>query len=202
MKSLLIVDDHLMIGSALRYLLSQLDPDVATTAVGSMAEAMELLNAGNRYDLVLLDYEMPGTDGITGLKMIRDAFPDQTVGMLSGRTDPGLVKSAITAGAVGWLPKSVSEEPMLHALRMMAAGGQFVPTDVLDQLKEIEDGWGRLTPAELKVAELLAEGASDKEIAKQLDAAPKTVENHVRSLLRKADVDNRTKFALAFRDRI
>lgn len=50
MKSLLIVDDHLMIGSALRYLLSQLDPDVATTAVGSMAEAMELLNAGNRYD--------------------------------------------------------------------------------------------------------------------------------------------------------
>jgi DNA-binding NarL/FixJ family response regulator len=81
---------------------------------------------------------------------------------------------------------------------MMAAGGPYIPADVLEQMKLHEDRWGDLTDAESSVAVLVAEGLSDKEIAARLEMAPRTVENHVRSLLRKAEVDNRTRFAVAF----
>lgn len=199
MKSLLIADDHLMFGNALAYMLSQMDPDVQVVAVGSVAETIDCLADGQVFDLILLDYEMPQIDGLTGLKMIHQSYPDQIIGMLSGRTDPQLVKSAIDGGAIGWLPKSMSEEPLLHALRMMAAGGQFVPKEVLAELAEYENQWGGLTPTETQVANLVADGLSDKQIASQLDMAPKTVENHVRALLRKGDVENRTKFAVMFK---
>jgi len=198
MKSLLIADDHLMFRNALAYMLSQMDPDVRVAAVASVSKCMEHLAEGQSFDLILLDYEMPQVDGLAGLKMIHQKYPEQIVGMLSGRTDPQLVKSAIDGGAIGWLPKSMSEEPLLHALRMMASGGQFVPKEVLEELAEYENQWGDLTPTEAQVANLVADGLTDKEIASRLDMAPKTVENHVRQLLRKADVENRTKFAVMF----
>jgi DNA-binding NarL/FixJ family response regulator len=141
---------------------------------------------------------MPRTNGLQGLAKIQQQYPQQTVGMLSGRTDPQLVKAAIDGGAIGWLPKSMSEEPLLHALRMMAAGGQFIPSEVLEELKQFEDRWGNLTATETLVAKLVADGLGDKEIAGQLDLAPNTVRNHVRAILTKAGVENRTKFAVMY----
>lgn len=201
MKRLLIADDHLMVGNALGYMLRQMDPAIAVVAVGSVDEALERLKRDEPFDLVLLDYDMPGTDGLEGLELIQRDHPQQTVGVLSGNTEPKLVKAALARGAVGWLPKSMSEEPLLHALRMMAAGGPYIPADVLEQMKLHEDRWGDLTEAESSVAVLVAKGLSDKEIAARLDLAPRTVENHVRSLLRKAGVDNRTQFAVAYTDK-
>ena len=199
MKSLLIADDHLMFGNAMAYMLSQMDPGVSVTAVSSVAKVITQLEAGETFDLVLLDYDMPRTNGLQGLELIQQQYPNQAVGMLSGRTDAHLVKSAIDGGAIGWLPKTLSEEPLLHALRMMATGGQFVPTDVLEELKQYENRWGDLTPTETQVAKLVADGLSDKEIAAQMDMAPNTVRNHVRAVLTKAGVENRTKFAVKFR---
>lgn len=199
MKTLLIADDHLMFGNALAYMLIQMDPNVSVTAVASIAKVMAHLDASEVFDLILLDYDMPRTNGLQGLAMIQQQYPQQTVGMLSGRTDPQLVKMAINGGAIGWLPKSMSEEPLLHALRMMAAGGQFIPKEVLEELKQYKDRWGNLTPTETLVAKLVADGLGDKEIAAQLDMAPNTVRNHVRAILTKAGVENRTKFAVMFR---
>lgn len=198
MKSLLIADDHIMFGNAMAYMLSQLDPDVRVVTVGSVDQTLEQLAKDDLFDLVLLDYDMPRTNGLQGLALIQKQFPDQTVGMLSGRTDAHLVKSAIDGGAIGWLPKAMSEEPLLHALRMMAAGGQFIPKEVLAELKQLEDRWGSLTQTETQVANLVAEGLTDKEIAAQMQLSPKTVENHVRALLKKAGAVNRTKFAVMF----
>ena len=200
MKSLLIADDHLMFGNAMAYMLSQLDPEVRVVAVGSVDQTLEQLANAGPFDLVLLDYDMPRTNGLQGLELIQQQYPIQTVGMLSGRTDAHLVKSAIDGGAIGWLPKAMSEEPLLHALRMMAAGGQFIPKEVLAELKQLEDRWGSLTQTETQVANLVAEGLTDKEIAAQMELSPKTVENHVRAILRKANVANRTKFALAYKE--
>lgn len=189
-----------MFGSALAYMLSQMDPDVSVTAVESVAKVIAHLEAGETFDLTLLDYDMPRINGLQGLKMIQQRYPHQTIGMLSGRTDPQLVKSAIDGGAIGWLPKSMSEEPLLHALRMMAAGGQFIPKEVLEELQQYENQWGDLTPTETQVAQLVADGLSDKEIAAQLVMAPNTVRNHVRAVLTKAGVENRTKFAVMYRE--
>lgn len=200
MKRLLIADDHLMIGTAMVYLLKQLDPTVEAIAVGSASAAMKALGNNGKFDLILLDYDMPGINGIKGMAMIHEAYPDQVVGMISGRTEPQLVKAAVDAGAVGWLPKSMSDQPLLHALRMMAAGGRFVPTDVLDEWHPEDDRWSIFSNAEQKVARLLVKALSDKEIAKELQLEPKTVRNHVRAVLRKAGTDNRTKFALAFQE--
>lgn len=202
MKTLLIADDHLMFGSALAYMLSQMDPDVSVTPVDSVAKVVAHLDASDAYDLILLDYDMPRINGLQGLKMIQQQYPQQIVGILSGLTDPQLVKTAIDGGAIGWLPKSMSAEPLLHALRMMAAGGQFIPKEVLEELRQYENQWGNLTPTETQVANLVADGLTDKEIAGQLDMAPKTVENHVRAMLKKAEVENRTKFAVLFRTKI
>lgn len=201
MKSLLIADDHLMFGNAMAYMLSQLDPDVRVVAVASVDQALEQMATEGSFDLVLLDYDMPRTNGLQGLELIQQKHPGQIVGMLSGRTDAHLVKSAIDGGAIGWLPKSMSEEPLLHALRMMAAGGQFIPKEVLAELKQLEDRWGSLTQTETQVANLVAEGFTDKEIAAKMKLSPKTVENHVRSLLKKAGAVNRTKFAVMFQAR-
>lgn len=198
MKSLLIADDHLMFGNAMAYMLSQLDPDVRVEAVGSVDQALEQLANAGPFDLVLLDYDMPRTNGLQGLELIQQQYPIQTVAMLSGRTDAHLVKSAIDSGAIGWLPKAMSEGPLLHALRMMAAGGQFIPKEVLAELKQLEDRWGSLTQTETHVANLVAEGLTDKEIAAQMAMSPKTAENHVRAVLKKAGVANRTKFAVMF----
>ena len=198
MKSLLIADDHLMFGNAMAYMLSQLDPDVRVVAGGSVDQAFDQMTKTGPFDLVLLDYDMPRTNGLQGLELIQQRFPNQTVGMLSGRTDAHLVKSAIDGGAIGWLPKAMSEESLLHALRMMAAGGQFIPKEVLAELKQLEDRWGSLTQTETQVADLEAEGLADKEIAAQMELSPKTVENHVRSLLKKAGAVNRTKFAVMY----
>lgn len=200
MKSLLIVDDHLMFGSAMAFMLRQLDPELCVTTVGSVNEAAEQLSAGKSFDLIVLDYDMPGKNGLEGLAIVHQTWPEQVVCLLSGRTDPHLVKAAIASGAIGWIPKTMSEAPLLHALRMMAAGGQFLPQTVLDELSEHEKTWGSLTQVETTVAKLLSEGLADKEIASHLSIAPKTVENHVRSLLKKAKVDNRTKFALAYQE--
>lgn len=158
MKRLLIADDHLMIGSAMVYLLKQLDPSIHAVSVGSAKAARQTVAEGKLFDLVLLDYDMPGTDGIKGMGLIHKDHPEQTVGIISGRTEPQLVKAAIAAGAVGWLPKSMSDEPLLHALRMMAAGGQFVPTDVLAELKSSDDRWDLFSEAEQRVAKQLAQG--------------------------------------------
>ena len=98
MKSLLIADDHLMIGTALVYLLSQLDPEVDAISAGSVDEALSRLHEHGPFDLVLLDYDMPRTNGIQGMKLIHEVNAAQTVGILSGRTDPQLVKAAIEAG--------------------------------------------------------------------------------------------------------
>lgn len=82
----------------------------------------------------------------------------------------------------------------------MDAVAQFVPTEVLDQHKQYKGQWGKLTPAEIKVANFVADGMSDKGIAGHLGLAPKTAENHARQLLRKTGVKNQTEFAVKFQE--
>lgn len=201
MKNLLIADDHLIFGSAMQYLLKQLDQTIETTPVGSVAEVVEILDAGKSFDLILLDYMMPQMDGLEGLALIMQSYPNSKIGIISGHTDARLVRKALDAGSIGWIPKTISEEPLLHALRLMASGERFIPVDMIDELTERAAAADIFTNRERDVADLIAEGITDKEISNRLEMSPGTVSVHLRSLYKKTGTDNRTKLAIIYRDK-
>lgn len=192
-KSILIVDDHTLFASAMQFLLRALDADIVSKTAPSVATALDLLSR-EQFDLALLDYSMPAQEGFSGFNMIRAVHPDLPVAFLSGLSDARIVSRALELGARGWLPKTISGQPLLHALRLMLDGERFVPAELLFAPSEIA-----LTERELEVAELLAEGYADKEIADRLALQVNTVKVHVKALLKKYGADNRTRFALAFR---
>ncbi|MBL4803133.1 MAG: response regulator transcription factor [Emcibacter sp.] len=201
MKNLLIADDHLIFGNAMQYLLKQLDQTIETTPVGSVAGVIEVLDAGKSFDLILLDYMMPQMDGLEGLALIMQSYPNSKIGIISGHTDARLVRKALDAGSIGWIPKTISEEPLLHALRLMASGERFIPVDMIDELTERAAAADIFTNRERDVADLIAEGITDKEISNRLAMSPGTVSVHLRSLYKKTGTDNRTKLAIIYRDK-
>ena len=200
LKNLLIADDHLMFGSAMQYMLKQYDPEIETISVGSVEEAECVLEDNKSIDLVLLDYAMPAVDGITGLLRIKQKNPEQRIAIISGVDNARLAKKSLDAGAIGWLPKTLSEKPLLHALRLMAAGETFVPVSVFEEMANRKSNSSILTPTEIDVAEKLIDGLSDKEIASELGCEPKTVQVHVRNLYQKTGTSNRVTFTNKYRD--
>lgn len=199
MQRLLLVDDHSSVATAFGYLLGQLDPDIQTQTASSFAEAQQLIQKEISFDLVLLDYAMQPVDGLSALKQIKATNPDQAIAFYSGVVEPELMNETMRAGAIGWIPKSMEAQPLLHALKLMLAGEQFFPADHLRQL--IKQNTNPLiadfTPREQEVALLLAEGLTDKEIAAKLNLGTSTVTSHVRTILKRTNSGNRTKFALA-----
>lgn len=192
-KSILIVDDHTLFASAMQFLLGALDAELQTETTSSVSVALDRLACG-AFDLVLLDYSMPAQSGFAAFDALREQNSHLPIAFLSGMDDQRLVMQALDRGAIGWLPKTMSGEPLLHALHLMLSGERFVPPDLLRSMPA-----STLSSRERDVAELLADGFADKEIADRLDIQVNTVKVHVKALLKKYNADNRTRFALAYR---
>ena len=194
MMRILVADDHAMFGEALHYLLKSVDPELEIEPVASVAAALEAISQGGEPDLVLLDYAMPDLDGLQGIDAIRSRYGKVRIAMLSGNTDPVLVRSALTKGVLGWIPKSLPPASLIHALRLMMAGQRFVPPELL----EVPALQG-LSEREGQVALLLAQGNPDKVIAERLGIEPSTARVHVRSILKKSGAANRAQYAAMVR---
>lgn len=192
-KSILIIDDHTLFASAMQFLLQALDENVVTRSASSVLSGLNFLR-DQEFDLLLLDYAMPNQNGFSVFNTIRTAHPTLPIAFLSGTYDERTVRQALELGALGWLPKTIAGEPLLHAINLMMSGERFVPTDLLIATPAIP-----LSGREMEVAELLADGFADKEIAERLSLQLNTVKVHVKALLKKYGADNRTRFALAFR---
>lgn len=123
---ILLVDRHPLFRGGMKFLLGSLDAEVDLAEAGDCAAAAALASAG-RYDLVLLDPELPGMDGMHALVALRAAFPATPVVVLSEDDDPAAVRAAIDAGAMGFIPKSSPAEVMVDALRRVLAGGVYLP---------------------------------------------------------------------------
>lgn len=123
---ILIVDGHPLFRGGMKFLLGSLDDAVDLDEAGDRAEAAALASAG-RYDLVLLDPDLPGMDGMDALVALRVAFPATPVVVLSEDDDPATVRAAIEAGAMGFIPKSSTADSMVDALRRVLAGGVYLP---------------------------------------------------------------------------
>ncbi|MGH1361130.1 MAG: response regulator [Burkholderiaceae bacterium] len=216
---MLLVDDHPLIHEALGVILDSQGDDVSHDSASTFDEASARLTEDPPVDLVLLDLGLPGFSGIGALTTLREQFPDQPVVVISAREEADIIHAALDAGAMGFIPKTFQPAAIRMAVRFVAAGGVFVPQQVLqsggagapplapdrqeaadipqpetglvdDERLRLDLG---LTPRQFDVLKLLVRGMSNKRIALILDLSDNTVKAHVAAVLRNLEVSNRTE---------
>ena len=196
----LVVDDHTLIREALRNVLRELDASSVVIEAPDGEGALEAARREGDIDLVLLDLNLPDMDGLFALGVLRRKHPATAVVVLSGIRDPATVLTAIDLGAVGFIPKSTSHAVMLEALRLVCAGGTYLPADLLVERALLEPRPGAeldLTAREAQVLALMLEGKPNKVISRDLGVAEATVKNHVTAVLKALKATNRTQAVIA-----
>jgi DNA-binding NarL/FixJ family response regulator len=205
----LVVDDHPLIQEAVSRVLQRAEPRFAVEAAGGCERGLEIAAEGDEPALVLLDMHLPGgLSGIPALRTWRSRFPSVPVIVLSASSDAQAVLAALDAGAAGFIPKSSTNEVMIHAIRLVLDGGRYLPQEVLraGPADAAAKPRGRaatsleslgLTGRQFDVLRLIARGAPNKVICRELGLAERTVKAHVTAVLRALKVSSRTQAALA-----
>lgn len=191
---ILIVDDHPLFRAGFHAVLEQGQLDASVLSVSSVQEALQILQRDPDVGLVLLDIHLRGADGFTALKIIGEKFPTTACIMISGDEQDGIAARAVAAGASGFIPKSFTADEMVDAIRRVMAGDIFVPATLPAPVAA--DG-NALTLRQLEVITMLGRGCSNKEIARALDVAERTVKAHVSAVFEALNVRNRTQAVLA-----
>lgn len=202
---ILIVDDHALFRQGLKFLLRDLDADLEIAEAAGCEQAMQL--AAQPFSIVLLDLHMPGIAGLEALDAIRHAFESSRIVVLSGEEDPRQVRRAIDAGAAGFIPKSSSPEVLLGALRLVLAGGVYLPAVALKGVGEPELAAAgpmttdrlneALSERQMEVLRQAVQGKANKVIARELKISEGTVKAHLSAAFRALGVHNRTEAVYA-----
>ena len=195
---LLVADDHDLVRETIALFL-EAEGMTEVVSVDTLDAALAATAESGGFDLVLLDYNMPGMNGLAGLERMIEANKNRPVAILSGTASPQVANEAIAAGAAGFIPKTMGSKSMLSAIRFMAAGETFLPFNFMQQTTK--KTVGNLTERETEVLRGLGEGKSNKEIARDLDLQEVTIKLHVKTLCRKLNAKNRTQAAMLARDR-
>lgn len=195
---ILLADDHDLVRETIAMFLKSAGIGEVVT-VESVDEAVEAARMSGSFDLVLLDYQMPGMDGLAGLARMKDANDGRPVAILSGTASPTIANEAINAGAAGFAPKTMGAKSIVSAINLMSGGEIFVPFDFMQQSEARTVA--NLTERETEVLRGLAEGRSNKEIARDLELQEVTIKLHVKTLCRKLGARNRTQAAMIAKDR-
>jgi DNA-binding NarL/FixJ family response regulator len=204
----LIVDDHPLVQDAVANVLRGLDPTFEIAVASDCDSGLEVAARSAELDLLLLDLNLPGLSGIPALKRWRSQYPSVPVVVLSASEDQPTVLGAINGGAAGYIPKSSSNQVMREALRLVLAGGKYLPPELLappspamrssnaqrNAIRRI-DSLG-LTERQIEVLRLIAKGAPNKVICRELGLAERTVKAHVTAVLRSLKVSSRTQAAV------
>lgn len=207
---ILVVDDHPLIREALKQVLCTLDSDIQVLEAQSARQGLAVSEAHPDLQLILLDLGLPGEDGLDALPLFRERSPQVPVVVFSANDHPDVVRRAIDAGAMGFIPKTSSNVLLVNALRFVLAGGVYLPVEVLRQpsaevseLAASAPGGASglrdlgLTQRQAQVLALLVQGKSNKLICRELNLAEGTVKVHVAAVLKTLGVANRTQAVLA-----
>lgn len=204
---ILVIDDHDLIRDGLRGALAELSAEAVVLEAKDCRAATQILDGCNESypDLTLLDLNLPDRDGLSFLPELRQRFPAMAVVILAGDHDRANITRALGLGASGFIPKSASRDVMLSALRLVSAGGMYVPPEILatetaspnpsaEQLRPPASPSDLgLTDRQIEVLRLMMEGKSNKAISRALDLAESTVKNHVTAVLKALNAGNRTE---------
>ena len=195
---ILLADDHDLVREAIAaFLVNEGEADVVVT--GSLPEAINEVKQKGPFDLVLLDYNMPGMNGLDGLRKMISISDERPVALLSGTTTRALAEEAISEGAAGFVPKTLGSKSMISAARFMAAGEIYAPFNLMQ--KREEQTSDLLSKRELDVLQGICRGQANKEIARDFNIHEATVKLHAKTLCRKLGARNRTHAAMIARDR-
>ncbi|KIQ06437.1 MULTISPECIES: response regulator transcription factor ErdR [Pseudomonas] len=200
---ILIADDHPLFRSALQQALTMgLGAGVRLVEVASIAELEARLAEKTDWDLVLLDLNMPGAYGFSGLVLLRGQYPQIPVVMISAQEEAAVVVRSREFGASGFIPKSSSLEVIQQAVRQVLDGEVWWPPQsdeaisLSSEAKAASAGLASLTPQQFRVLTMVCEGLLNKQIAYELSVSEATVKAHVTAIFRKLGVRTRTQAAL------
>ena len=201
---ILLIDDHTLFREALLNVLQQLSEDVVVIEAASAEDAKRLAMHYQELDLILLDLELPDANGVSIIPELQSLAPTVPIVVLSATEAVTTVQQALEFGVAGYIPKSSTSHETLAALRIVFSGDIYVAPALLIAIDAIasSDGYNNkstetvLSPRLLDVLRLMAQGLSNKVIARQLQLAEGTIKLHVASILRALKVNNRTEAAM------
>lgn len=203
MHDILIADDHPLFRSALRQALTiTLGENLRLVEAESIAQLEERLTEKSDWDLVLLDLNMPGAHGFSGLVLLRGQYPQIPVAMISAQEEAAVMARAREFGASGFIPKSSSLEQIQQAVTNILDGNESWPAQleegsaVSEEEKAASAGLASLTPQQFRVLTMVCDGLLNKQIAYDLNVSEATVKAHVTAIFRKLNVRTRTQAAL------
>ena len=214
----LIADDHRLIIEGVKIKLAELDPGVEAVVAMNLDELdRAVAEHADELDLVLVDITMPGTNGHQHVARLRAQAPALPVIVLSGSEDVELMRSLIDLGVLGFIPKAYSPDVMLSAIRLVLAGGIYIPPLLLanaqaqgwqpdtppapahDANRSIDGLRNLLTERQIDVMRLLSQGKPNKLIARDLGISEGTVKIHLAAIFRALNVRNRVEAVVASR---
>jgi two-component system, NarL family, nitrate/nitrite response regulator NarL len=194
MARILVADDHDLVRETIAaYLEAEGFEEVQTAS--DVARALTLV-AQAPFDLILVDYDMPGMQGLTGLARLIAANKPRPVSLISGAISSETAAEALEMGAAGFVPKTLGSRNLVAAVKAMLAGEVFAPVSMIPKGSE-----GLLSGRELDVLRGICAGKSNKEIARDFGLQEVTVKLHVKTMSRKLNAKNRTHAAMIARDR-
>ena len=202
---IIIAEDHPLFRAALQSALNQaLDsPDITETdTIAALQNALE----SSSPDLVLLDLNMPGAHGFSGLLYMRGQHPNIPVVVISAQEDESVIRKAVGYGAAGFIPKSSSLDVIKGAVKDVLKGNNWIPAniDMSSEMEgadsEMEKRISSLTPQQFRVLGMISEGMLNKQIAYDLDVSEATIKAHVTAIFRKLGVRNRTQAVIALKE--
>lgn len=188
---IMLVDDHYLVRMGLASIIA-LEPDLSVCAEASTGEQALACFRQHHPDVTLMDLRLPGWNGSETVQAIRAEFPDARIVMISTYVCDEEIYSALQAGAMAYLVKSVQREELTRAIRKAAAGQRHIPAEVAARLADRVTR-SQLSSRELEVLRFLVVGRRNREIAGALDITEGTVKLHVSSILGKLGASDRTE---------
>lgn len=207
---LILADDHTLFRSGLALLLKSRCADCGIWEGDGLEAALTEAEAHPDADVALLDLNMPGMDGVQGIRRFVEAHPGLPIVILTGDDAPQKIQEVLSAGASGFIPKNSTPAVMLSAIQLVLSGGTYLPPQMLSRasatapaptaLTTRERAQTQLTERQLQVLRLLAEGKPNKIICRELGIEEGTVKAHIATVFRVLDVANRTEAANTARE--